>query len=287
MLPAVIRLVLAACTSHAAAPARGPADVESFHLDDPSIGGARQAFAHFPEGEGPFPVVIAFHGGHGNTGAKMVPHFDELFDEDVILLFPSGNRTNPGEIGWVGPGVPGATDELQDVRFVQRLIREVGEYRAIDRSRVYAVGFSNGAYMTHTLYCLANEEFAGFMMVSRTLAHPLVDRCAGGRPKKVLLLWGTADDKIENDHSQTMAETMAFYEQRLGCIGRQSTVLPDTGDDTTVTRNTWGACAAGGALEVFEIGGGGHFWPGPDGRAQPGRSRDVDATRELARFFGL
>jgi poly(3-hydroxybutyrate) depolymerase len=51
-----------------------------------------------------------------------------------------------------------------------------------------------------------------------------------------------------------------------------------------VTHKRWNQCAGGAVFEYWEIEGGGHTWPG-HGRPAPDKSRDVNATVEMLRFF--
>src|SRR5688572_5678091 len=113
-------------------PSEAPRGLTEIVLDDPSIGGRRTAFVKVPPGAGPFPVVLAFHGGHGQTGMDMATKWQSAYGKPVILVFPSGNPNNPDDLGWIGPerttigpdNKP-VGDPAQDLRFVKALIDEV------------------------------------------------------------------------------------------------------------------------------------------------------------------
>lgn len=278
----------------ASPPAAGPtfpvpsdASLIEIRLDAPDIGGPRSAFVHLPSGPGPFPVVLAFHGGKNRDGLDMSPRLEPAFDEPAILVFPNGKDADGSGVGWIGPGHDGLANPSRDVNFARALIEDLDRRYDIDRSRLYAAGFSNGGYMTHLLACEASDLFAAFMVVSRGMPAVMSTRCEPA-PRPFLLMIGTADDGLENEHSLTLEQTLAHLKERNGCdpTSRSVATLPDRGDTLTVTVSKWGRCEDDATFEYFEIQGGGHHWPG-HGKAKSDKTRDVDATRELIRFFGL
>lgn len=271
------------------APGELPDGIQRIELSDPAWGGTREAFVVVPPGAtGPMPVVLGFHGGHHNDGMDMAPRMRGAYGHGAILVFPSGKDTPPYDIGWVGPGLDAHADPERDVKFVRGLIDELDRRYGVDRERIYAAGFSNGAYFTQVLYCGASDLVKGFLVVSRAFPEPLVGRCEAAVPRKVMLMIGTADDGIANGHSLSMPDTLATWQRKLQCdpTATREQTLPDQGDATTVRHTVWTSCAPGAAFEYYEIEGGGHAWPG-GGRPQPDKSRDVDATAEMLRFFDL
>lgn len=250
------------------------------------LGGQRSAWAHVPDSPGPWPVVLAFHGGRNHSGLNMAPRLQSAFDEDVLLVFPNGGNRPPKHTGWVGPGFEQwGNDPTQDVRYTYALIEALDQRWDIDREHVYAVGFSNGGYMTQLLWCNASELIKGAFIVGSILARPVVEQCQPTHPRPIGFMVGDADSKLTMDHTLSFGESTDFARKILGCKRKSSTTtLPDRGDQTEVTHTVWAKCDDELVVELFEIDNGGHFWPG-HGAEDAHKSRDVDATEQAFRFL--
>lgn len=53
-----------------------------------------------------------------------------------------------------------AQQDLDDVEFVRTLVNKLAEELCIDGDRVYAMGFSNGGFLSHRLACEASDLVA-------------------------------------------------------------------------------------------------------------------------------
>lgn len=231
-------------------------------------------------------MIVAYHGGRNNSGLEMEPRFHDRHDQNILFVYPNGLSPPGGTgTGWVGPEHAAIVDPMRDVNFARALIAELDRRYDIDRSRVYATGFSNGAYATDLLWCHASDLFHGFFVVSRAMPVAMSQQCPASPPRPYALMLGTADDGLHNAYQMSFPDSLAFVRRQLACDPDPAVVtLPDRGDRTTVTRSTWSGCAKGAAFEYFEIAGGGHHWPG-HGKPVDDKSRDVDATDEVLKFF--
>jgi polyhydroxybutyrate depolymerase len=275
-------------------PAAAPSGLTLIEIEGSDIGGRRSAYVHAPSGggyggggstSGPLPVILAFHGGRNNSGLDMVERLEEAEREDVLLVYPNGTRTGSKDAGWTGPDHEDEADALRDVHFVRALIDELDRKYDIDRDRVFAAGFSGGAYLTDWLWCQASDEIHGFFVVSRAMPIEISKQCPASPSRPMALILGTDDDGLVNRHQMSFSETQAFIAGKLGCNKEPRTeTLPDRGDRTTVRHSTWSGCDRGSAFEYWEVEGGGHYWPGP-GKPEPDKSIDIDATTEMLRFF--
>lgn len=125
------------------------------HLEIRVGGHEREALVAYPktgkEKKKPAPVIFAFH-GHGNTmkGAAEAFEFHEHWD-DAICVYVQGVKTpslhdpQGKEAGWE---VVGERDYLVFDAFLGELKRK----HAVDESRIFATGFSNGAHFTYGLW---------------------------------------------------------------------------------------------------------------------------------------
>ncbi|HEX6518785.1 MAG TPA: PHB depolymerase family esterase [Streptosporangiaceae bacterium] len=112
----------------------------------------------------PVPLLLSLH-GRGNDIVQAeglgFPFLGAL--DDFITLVPddSNNGNTYGSDGsWNVTPLPGST-QLSDVDFLLALIRHDEHTRAIDPTRVYLTGISNGAAMSSYLAMLHPDVFAG------------------------------------------------------------------------------------------------------------------------------
>lgn len=143
------------------------------------------------------PVMFVFHGS-GGTGAQMqaATGFDILADQlGIITIYPNGQA---GEAPWnVGRNVcpPGnfVSTTQDDIAYVDAMLASVEADQCVDTKRVFATGFSMGAYFSNELGC----------QIGRTTLRAIAPHSGGthsgmcpGAPLPVLLLHGDSDSLI-------------------------------------------------------------------------------------------
>ena len=182
----ILAVLLALCASPAAAQDCGPratCEIEggSYHL-------------RLPEGAGPHPVLIWFH-GHRGSGASI--HRSGGLERDFLnagyaLLAPNGAarrngiRSYPARLG--GP--------RDDVAFAFAALADAGTRGALDPARVYAGGFSAGGSMAWLMGCVAGDRLAGMVSVSGALRRPNATECEGLAGLPVLQVHGFRDNQV-------------------------------------------------------------------------------------------
>jgi polyhydroxybutyrate depolymerase len=222
------------------------------------------------DGTTPLPLVVNYH-GTGGTPAT-IDEFSSTLSEkaaarDMIVVAPQGLDGEAVTSRWVVPGFGTAPD---DIAFTDALIDDLATTYCIDRSRVYATGFSSGGAMTTWVAC-ADERFAA--------AAPgggvnLVDPSCAKAQIPMYAYHGTADDVayyngIDNQPSQpnpatagtvpffgSVEQVMDVWAQHNGCdVQRQDQNLaPDA------ILRTYPNCEA--ETRVLLAVGGGHTFPG-------------------------
>lgn len=120
--------------------------------------GERNAVLHIPEGEGPFPLLIALHGGIGTPKSMMdKSQFDDLADQEgFVVAYPEGkDRT------WNAGYCCGKArdNNVDDVAFLEALIDRVDVEVGV--SKVGVVGHSNGAMMAYKMSESDKVDFIG------------------------------------------------------------------------------------------------------------------------------
>ncbi|MGB8992235.1 MAG: PHB depolymerase family esterase [Desulfobaccales bacterium] len=228
----------------------------------------RSYLLHIPptyDSRQPTPLVLAFHGRLG-TGKKMekLTNLSDLADkQSFIVVYPNGvgRSWNAGH----GTGKAEAKG-VDDVKFTVRLIDSLSQTLNIDRHRVYATGFSNGATFVHRLACELSEKIAAIAAVAGTIAPKIERTCHPKRPVAVLQIHGTADPIVPWEGGLTkggglvesVAATMAGWVGRVTCAAKPEVV--DMGGG--VSRASYSLCRKRIMVILYQVEGGGHTWPG-------------------------
>jgi poly(3-hydroxybutyrate) depolymerase len=134
--------------------------------------GAERTFVmrlpEFYDPEFPFPVLLGLHGA-GDTGAAMRDYsrLEAAADGQALFLYPDALPDDTGIARWLPA----------DSEFLDALVDSLGAEICIDRSRVFAVGFSNGAGLANHWACLS-ESARGFAAMA---GGPPPATCLGAR----------------------------------------------------------------------------------------------------------
>ncbi|MBK7974605.1 MAG: hypothetical protein IPK07_15435 [Deltaproteobacteria bacterium] len=256
--------VLAACgdggddggTASCPATSLPPGD-HAFTLDHDGL--TRHYFIHVPaghDGSRALPLVFNLHpfvlGGGLFTDiwtyeSQMDPKADR---EGFVVVQPDGTGF---PAAWNGGeeccGQPAATD-LDDVGFVRALADEVAGQVCVDRKRTYAVGMSNGAYLSHRLACEASDFVAAIGPVVGNLSPEL--ECTLTRPVPVLQISGSLDEL------DSRVATIDRWRALDGCTGA-GRVTYQQGDATCTT---YDGCDGGVEVTHCIVADQGHCWWG-------------------------
>jgi polyhydroxybutyrate depolymerase len=185
-----------------------PASAQSRHditIEVESV--PRQFIVVRPSGTAPaggYPVVFMFHGTSGdgerfytNSGWK-----EKGEEEKFITVFPSSlaycvidsgveHRTTKWNNGELIANACAGQVFKDDILFVRRMIDTIARQFPIDRSRIYASGFSNGGAFTSKLAVEMSDVFAAVSVAAGAL-HPL-DSAEPRRNIPIAYLVGSQD----------------------------------------------------------------------------------------------
>ena len=264
--------------------------------------GDRSYEIHLPNGRDPAqpaPLVLVFHGGGGDAAnAARMSGMDAKADaEGFIVAYPNGTglRPNAKLLTWNAWRCCGAAldNKVDDVGFVRALVEDIAKRHPVDRKRVHATGFSNGAMLAYRLGCELGDVFAAIAPVAGALNDY---NCGTGPKVSVVAFHGTADQHIRFeggvpitafDTHKRADNSVQFaidtWRKRDGCSAQPAR------DKKGAVIHTAYACADGTAVEVYAIEGQGHAWPG----GQKGRrfgnvdepSGEISATDVIWEFF--
>jgi len=133
---------------------------------------------------GQWPLIICLHGGYGQGNEYIWTWLRVARTKGYILLSPK----SVGET-W------SMTMNSYDTRSVMLMLDEVAEKYAIDRSRIYLTGLSDGGIFTYIMGLERHEIFTGLAPVAGALhmaADPML-RTGTGRELPIFVIHGVHD----------------------------------------------------------------------------------------------
>jgi polyhydroxybutyrate depolymerase len=246
-------------------------------------------------GNDKLPLIISLHGRLGTARGQMkFADFRPIADRGkFIIVCPQGINRSWND----GRGTPAHEKGIDDVHFINELIKYVIKNYHADDSRVYVTGMSNGGFMASRLACELNKYIAAIAVVGASM-----DKQEGYAPNAmpVTYIQGTKDPLVpfEGGAMKKGAGGEIYGHEELlqewatvdSCDARPViTSLPAMANDgTSVTReeyrNKYGIKVVG-----YTINGGGHTWPGgtqylPKAIIGP-LSHNLDACEVIWDFF--
>ncbi|MEO1654144.1 MAG: T9SS type A sorting domain-containing protein [Bacteroidota bacterium] len=268
----------------------------------------RQYIVHLPPAyndQEPLALVIVLHGGSGNLNS--VQNFTNMNPVSnanrFLVLYPQGfGPSGMGGFTWAdGRGTSADKLGIDDVGFINHLLDQVIQDFAVDESRIYLCGFSNGGFLTQKIACQMNERLAAIASLGSSQGVDQILSCNPERPLPTLILTGTADPLVpyeggpmEGDVPDVISsrELLDFWIQNNACRNELDSLnLPDTDttDNSNVSVFEWDQCDCEAKVKHLRINGGGHTWPGVElenvevigGET----NEDIQASVELWKFF--
>jgi polyhydroxybutyrate depolymerase len=182
------------------------------------VGGSRPVTVNLPDQlSKPASLLIMLHsastsGAHQERYMKLAPVAKRL---GMIYIAPDGTVGEDGKRVWNAAkaccqksGTP-----VDDIAYINSLIDEISQKVAVDQSRIYFVGHSNGAFMSLAFACTTGRAAS---VVSLAGAMDIDFKCATDKPFSLLQIHGVADKTIKidggvlNGHQYTSAsETLS------------------------------------------------------------------------------
>jgi polyhydroxybutyrate depolymerase len=261
------------------------------------IGGLERTYRlYVPESlpDGPVPLFIGLHGGTG-WGEQFARSngIEALADRDgFLVVHPDGTEigTMSGRV-WNGGTCcgPAVRNDVDDVAFIDAVVAEIAGAYAVDPSRVYAFGHSNGGIMSYRLACELSDRIAGIGVFAGTLS---LEPCEPERPVSVIHLHGTADENLPyaGGRGPQSLSRIEFAPPRDGFSTLSAAAdcpSPSSSTEGIVTTELAEPCGDRTAQAFVSLEGCGHAWPGSDRQlASLGPPcPDVDATDEIVEFL--
>ncbi len=252
----------------------------------------RRYFVRVPAGytgDVPLPVVVFNHGAGSPWGWLMdvFMGFRQFADDQgFIAVMPEGKNL----IWQFWPG-----RQVDDLAFMDRVLDEVEADFAVDSSRIYMMGHSNGGMLTHQYACERPGRVAAYGSVGGPMLEPALCSGPGGPSAPFLIMQGTEDPLVPwggwFGHFIQTPSTRDYWLEHNGCGSDPDVgMVPDTDqtDGSTVRVHDY-PCPSGTDVVVHEVIGGGHQWFGGGDILPPGllgnNNRDQVANTVFWDFF--
>ena len=214
-----------------------------------------------PDGPGPHPVLIWYHGHRGNGGSihRSGGLERDFLDRGYALLAPNGYKRSDGARSY--PARDSAPRD--DIAFTFAVLAHAGARAALDKGRVYAGGFSAGGSMAWLLACEAGDRLAGIVSVAGALRRPNATDCSGLVGLPVMQVHGFGDSQVPLEgrgirdwHQGSVWQALDRAREANGCRSN-----PDTIQIGERFRSRIWAESCEGAPVLLDMHDGGHGLP--------------------------
>jgi polyhydroxybutyrate depolymerase len=229
----------------------------------------------------PTPIILLFY-GFGSDPAQFaaltrLPSRGARAGYLVVVPHTQGSESE-WDLNAHGP----------DAQFVDTVVTSVEANYCVDRSAVYAVGFSAGAAFAIVYSCARERSIAGLA----TVAVEFQLGCT--RPMSILAFHGTDDPLVPYQNGAIGLSLPGLKvrgtERNMGDWARLDHCRSDPRQSrpgSQVIRQQWVRCARNTSVVLYTIIGGGHAWPGADPKRAAGlTTQQVSATSQVLSFFG-
>ncbi len=251
------------------------------------------------------PLVFVLHGGGGTgKGLERYSKFSELSDrENFIVIYPDGIEKHWND-GRRNVKYRTHTENIDDIDFISILKEHITEEYNIDERRIYIVGISNGAMMSHRLACELSDKISAIASLIGSMPEAILENCSPSEPISVLMMNGTEDPLVPYEGGEvtvgrrkigkvlSVEKTIEYWVNHNDCSTTPEITWledKDTEDGTKTYYKKYTNGNKGTEVILYVIEGGGHTWSGGS-QYLPERiigktSRDFDATEVIWEFF--
>ena len=283
------------------------------HAGRLSVGDLTREFIYYvPKGLAEHPGLVFVLHGSEMTSSEMRritgKQFDRFADKykDLIVVYPQGFHGYWNDCRTV---VFSDAQKLNvdDAGFFKMMFRFFFEKYAVDTTRLFAVGYSNGGQMCYRFAKERPEMFKGIAVLCANLPVKENDRCLdAGKPVSILIMNGTTDPispygggeitlsgGVRRGIVYSTAQTLDFWLARDSC--EKSTEVrydfPDLRkkDSSSVVRYSYSAPRSDKVVILVKIINGGHTIPNPGfslwSRAVGNVNKDINAPEVIVDFF--
>jgi polyhydroxybutyrate depolymerase len=212
--------------------------------------------------------------------------------------YPRGGGRYPGGGGQQGPNPEKRPTPADDVDFMNQMLDKLETKFPVDSSRIYAVGLSEGGFMSMRLGCSLGDRLAAIAAVGAAMPKTMI--CLPSRAVPLVMINGTSDPVVPHgggtEHNMNLPtisveDSAKAWAKIDRCAEKpEKSKLPARekgGMDTKV--DTYSGCQESAQVVLYSIKGAGNTWPGGEQyeaeKAIGKTSQDINANEVIWSFF--
>lgn len=212
------------------------------------------------------PLILMLHGYGGSAEAF---RSDIEFEKDAnangyVVVYVTGAPSPEDKTSSAGWNSGIGVSSNNDVEFLCALVNYMCTNFSLDATRVYAIGFSNGAFMTHRLAVYANDIFAGVVSVAGMMPESIWENKPVEGAVSVFQITGEKDDVVpkNSDGSAKFSKAPAIedvIDYYVAINGLSLSETSDIGKKSVLTK--YASSDASKQVWNLSISDGCHSWP--------------------------
>ncbi|MBR5798546.1 MAG: prolyl oligopeptidase family serine peptidase [Lachnospiraceae bacterium] len=198
-----------------------------------------------PEATKNAPLVVMLH-GYGNTAEsfRSMVHFeDDAVPCGYGVVYVTGAPAPNDATASTGWNSGLGNEGNKDVDFLVELTKYLQREYGFDKKRTFAVGFSNGGFMTHRLAMEAADTYTAAVSVAGMMPQQIWENANGQNDISFFQITGEKDDVVPKDRDgsakfakspaietvmEYLAESAGLTEVETAEIGKASELLKYT-----------------------------------------------------------
>ena len=250
-----------------------------------------------PEERGKYGVVINWHGCYSHY--PLLDYTEQISkvvqvaeDRNYYVITPLGTTSTNHDIGWRADGIPSCgSNGVDDYAFFESILDFIDTKICADTSKIYTIGFSNGAFLSHAIGCRYANRLAGLAADAGSMTRQFGDICKndfdGAIP--VQSFHSLSDPVCPYNGTQTWLsqdEVNAIWRHRNGCKKEDEKNFEYSFISETTVCKRWNCPLA--PVEICALKDMDHCWYGGRSGGFPfcePRRGDVDATNHMFDFW--
>ncbi len=241
-----------------------------------------------------YPVVFIFHGGLGNPDLteKQTGFSKKADEEGFIVVYPYGTGSFDKKLlTWNTWNCCGYADKknINDIDFINAVLKQIKEKYSIDEKRVYAAGLSNGGMMCYLIASELSELFAAVAPV----AGAMFDTTSSNPKSEVsMIIFNSADDLHvpynggAGEKSLVDVEYLPVETTVNLWVNKYNAFLMSKSESSAFFKTNY-KNNNGTEIVLYKMLSGGHSWPGGEKirRFADNPVKSVSATDLIWEFF--
>lgn len=217
--------------------------------------------------------------------------------------YPRGGGGYPGGGGGQQPQSREPSEDRRpapadDIAFLTQMLDQLGTKFSVDASRIYAVGLSEGGFMSLRVGCALSDRIAAVAAVGAAMPKTMI--CLPSRPVPEVMISGTSDKVVPygggTEHNLSLAtisveDSAKAWAKIDRCAEKpeKSKLPPSTKGGMETKVDTYNGCQQNTQVVLYSVKGAGNTWPGGEQyeaeNAIGKTSLDLNANEVIWNFF--